>query len=52
MFFIGHGNGCVCFSELDSLHTNADQQIPMHAVYVGQEDNDTVCVIADDTVSI
>ena len=27
----------------------ADQQIPMHSVYVFQENNCTICVIVDDT---
>ena len=30
-FFIEHGNGCVCFPELDSLHMEINQKIPMHA---------------------
>ena len=47
MFFIEHGNGCVCFPELDFLHSDADQKIPMLAVYVGREKNDTA--VADDT---
>ena len=48
-FFIEHGNDSVRFPELDSLHREPDQKIPMQAVYVGREKNDTVCVAADDT---
>ena len=45
-FFIDHGNNCTRISELDSSHREADQKIPMHAVYAGQQNNDTVCVVA------
>ena len=48
-FFIDHGNNCTRISELDSSHRGADQKIPMHAVYAGQQNNDTVCVVAEDT---
>ena len=48
-FFIEHAIGCVRFPELDSLHRKADQEIPMHAVYVGWENKDKVCVVANDT---
>ena len=38
-FFIEHGNGI----------GKLIKKIPMHAVYVDGENNDTVCVVADDT---
>ena len=49
MFFIKHGNDCVCFPELDSSHMEANQIVPMRLVYVGRENNDTICAVADDT---
>ena len=49
IFFKEHGSDCVCFPELDSLHMEADQKITIHAVYVGRENNYTVCVAVDDT---
>ena len=49
MFFIEHGNGCVCFPELDSLYRKVYQKTPVHAVYVDRENNDTVCVVVHDT---
>ena len=48
MFFIERGNDCIHFPELDSFHREADQKIPLHAVYDGGENNYTVCVVADD----
>ena len=48
-FYIEHGNECVRFRELDSSHRKTGQKIPMHTNYVGRENNDTVCVVADDT---
>ena len=35
-FYTEHGNDCVRIPELDSLHREADQKIPMHAVYAGR----------------
>ena len=32
--FLENGNESVCFPELDSLHREADQKNPMHAVFV------------------
>ena len=37
------------FEELDSQHKEADQKIPMHALFAGQSSEDTVCMISDDT---
>ena len=37
------------FPELDYLQRKADQKIPMHAVYIVQESNYTVCIIVNDT---
>ena len=37
------------FPELNSNHREADQKIPMHAVYVGQSQNQIICVVADDS---
>ena len=48
MFFIEYDNDCVRFPELDSSHSETDQKIPMHAVFVGWQNNDTVCVATDD----
>ena len=33
-FFVEHGNSCLRYPELDSFHKEADQKIPMHAIYV------------------
>ena len=48
-FYMEHDNDYVRYPEFDSLHREADQKIAMHTVYVGGENNDTVCVVADDT---
>ena len=47
-FFIEHDNDCVRFPELDSLHRENDQKISMHPVYFGRENNNAVCIVADD----
>ena len=46
-FFENQTNNCVRIPELDSLHREADQKIPMHVVYAGQDSSNKVCVIAD-----
>ena len=48
-YMIDHGANCVRAPEFDSSHREADQKIPMHAVYVGQNSNEAVCVVAEDT---
>lgn len=48
-FFIDHGTKCIRMPELDSPYREADQKIPMHAVYAGRQNSDTVCIIAEDT---
>ena len=48
-FFVNQTNNCVSIPEINSLHREAYQKISMHAVYVGQDSSNEVCVIADDT---
>ena len=43
-----NGSNWARIPELNSTHREADQKIPMHAVYAGQNSNETVCVVADD----
>ena len=38
-FFVENGSNCVRFPEPDFSHREADQKIPMHAVYVGLENS-------------
>ena len=40
---------CIEFESLNSQHREADQKIPMHAVFVGRSDEKAICVVADDT---
>ena len=47
-FFVNQTNNCVRIPKLDSSHKEADQKIPMHIVYAGQDNSNKVCVIADD----
>ena len=56
--YINNGNECflkysnnnfIRFEELDSMHREADQKIPMHAVYAGKSSDDTIIVVSDDT---
>ena len=37
------------FEQLHSTHREADQKIPMHTVFAGTSDEESVCVVADDT---
>ena len=46
-FFENQTNNCVRIPKLDSSHRQADQKIPMHVVYAGQDSISKVCVIAD-----
>ena len=40
---------CIEFESLNSQHREADQKIPMHAVFPGRSDEKAICVVADDT---
>ena len=48
MIFCNQTNNCVRIPELDSSHREADQKMPMHVVYAGQDSSNKVCVIVDD----
>ena len=38
-YLIDNGKDCLRFPQLDSALREADQKIPMHAVYAGQVEN-------------
>ena len=40
---------CIEFESLNLQHREADQKIPMHAVFAGKSDEQAMCVVADDT---
>ena len=40
---------CIEFESLNSQHREADQKIPMHAVFAGRSDEKAIYVVADDT---
>ena len=48
-FFGNQTNNCVRIPKLDYSDRKADQNIPMHVVYAGQNSSNKVCVITDDT---
>ena len=40
---------CIEFESLNSQHREADQKIPMHAVFAGTSDEKAICAMSDDT---
>ena len=46
---VDHEKSNTRVSEFDSAHREADQKIPMHTVYVSQNTNGSICVVAEDT---
>ena len=48
-FMVDHEKSNTRVSEFDSAHREADQKIPMHTVYVSQNTNGSICVVAEDT---
>ena len=49
MLFQAEYGTWIPFPILDSSHHEADQVIPLHAVYAGSRPEDTICIVADDT---
>ena len=47
--FLELGNRCIRLPELDFSHREAEQNLPMKAVYVGLDNSNTVFFVVNDT---